>query len=212
MSGKVDRFTRPYVPTIVVDDFFETPSLWRHFALSQEFFKGERGTWPGLRTSMLHDLSTELYNILEYKLLQYLPQFKKFHKIESTFQIIDETYGNGWVHDDNPEHTVAGVIYLNENPPLNTGTTIYLDGHEVNADHYTQLFIDDVMSTNPEDRVKFAKYRNEQRARFTSCTNVDNHWNRCIIFDPRSWHSADNFFGTTKDDSRLTLVFFGNAE
>lgn len=209
---KVDRFTKPYIPTIVVDDFFETPTLWRHFALNQKFFKGERGTWPGLRTDMLHELNPELYEVLEYKLLQQLPQFKRFTKIESTFQIIDATYGNGWVHDDNPEHSVAGVIYLNEVAPMSTGTTLYLDSMDFDSESYTQMFINDVTDTDPEERKKFQKYRDEQRSKFTPSTNVDHYWNRCIIFDPRTWHSADNFFGSTLEDSRLTLVFFGNVE
>jgi len=212
MNPFKDRINRPFIPTIVVDNFFESPSLWRHFALNQEFYKGERGTWPGIRTGMLKDLSTELYEILEFKLLQQLPQFKRFSKIESTFQLIDETYGNGWVHDDNPEHNVAGIIYLNEDAPLNSGTTLYVDEVDINADNYTQMFIDDVMSTDPALRAQFKKYRNEQRSKFTPATEIDFQWNRCVMFDPRTWHSADNFFGTTKEDSRLTLVFFGNAE
>ena len=88
MNPFKDRINRPFIPTVIVDNFFESPSLWRHFALSQEFYKGERGTWPGIRTAMLKDLSTELYEILEFKLLQQLPQFKRFSKIESTFQLI----------------------------------------------------------------------------------------------------------------------------
>ena len=205
-------YSRPYIPTVVVDNFFETPSLWRHFALNQEFFKGDRGTWPGIRTKMLDVLSQELYEILDLRLLEHLPMFKRFSKIESTFQLIDETYGRGWVHDDNPEHNVAGIIYLNETAPMNSGTTLYLNNEEVNSEYYTQLFIDDVMSTSAEDREKFKKYRDEQRSYFKPTTNIDFVWNRCVMFDPRTWHSADNFFGSTKEDSRLTLVFFGNAE
>jgi hypothetical protein len=212
MNTFKDRINRPFIPTIVVDNFFESPTLWRHYALSQEFYKGERGTWPGIRTAMLDNLNIELYSILEFKLLQLLPQFKKFNKIESTFQLIDETYGNGWVHDDNPEHNVAGIVYLNEQHPQNSGTTLYMDDDDISADKYTQMFIDDVMSTDPADRSQFAKYRNEQRSKFTRATEIDFHWNRCVMFDPRTWHSADNFFGTTKDTARLTLVFFGNAE
>ena len=209
---KVDRFTKPYIPTVIIDDFFETPSLWRHFALSQQFFKGERGTWPGLRTDMLNIINPELYQVLEYKLLQHLPQFKRFKKIESTFQIIDGTYGNGWVHDDNPEHNVAGLIYLNEKAPVGSGTTLYLDSVDFDAENYTQMFVDDVTVSDAEDRKKFQKYRDDQRSKFISSTNIDHFWNRCIIFDPRTWHSADNFFGSTLEDSRLTLVFFGNTE
>tara|TARA_B110000503_G_scaffold89598_1_gene135636 strand:- start:10274 stop:10900 length:627 start_codon:yes stop_codon:yes gene_type:complete len=207
----MSRADRPFIPTTVIDNFFETPSLWRNFALQQEYYKGDRGTWPGIRTPMLHELSQELYDILEIRLLEHLPTFKGFSKIDSTFQIIDETWGKGWVHDDNPEHDVAGIIYLNETSPLNSGTTMYSGAADINGDYYSKLFMEDVLSVDPEERKTYAKYRDEQRSFFTPVTNVDFEWNRCVMFDPRTWHSADNFFGKTLDDSRLTLVFFGNA-
>ena len=202
---------RPHIPTTVIDNFFETPSLWRDFALAQEYYKGERGTWPGIRTSMLSELSSELYEILEIRLLEQLPMFTGLSKVESTFQLIDETWGKGWVHDDNPEHDVAGIIYLNKDAPLNTGTTMYEGAADINGEHYSKLFQEDVLSTDPEVRKGYVKYRDEQRAFFKPAINVDCVWNRCVMFDPRTWHSADNFFGTTKDDTRLTLVFFGNT-
>ena len=205
------RADRPHIPTTVIDNFFETPSLWRDFALAQEYYKGERGTWPGIRTSMLSELSSELYEILEIRLLEQLPMFTGLSKVESTFQLIDETWGKGWVHDDNPEHDVAGIIYLNKDAPLNTGTTMYEGAADINGEHYSKLFQEDVLSTDPEVRKGYAKYRDEQRAFFKPAINVDCVWNRCVMFDPRTWHSADNFFGTTKDDTRLTLVFFGNT-
>jgi hypothetical protein len=205
------RADRPHIPTTVIDNFFETPSLWRDFALAQEYYKGERGTWPGIRTSMLSELSSELYEILEIRLLEHLPMFTGLSKVESTFQLIDETWGKGWVHDDNPEHDVAGIIYLNKDAPLNTGTTMYEGAADINGEHYSKLFQEDVLSTDPEVRKGYVKYRDEQRAFFKPAINVDCVWNRCVMFDPRTWHSADNFFGTTKDDTRLTLVFFGNT-
>ena len=211
MTSK-NRENRPFVTTTIVDNFFETPFLWREFALQQEFYKGERGTWPGVRSPMLDELSTELYDILSIKLLEHLPQFKRFIKVESTFQLIDESYGRGWVHDDNHEHSVAGIIYLNEHSIKNSGTTLYTNDTEVNGDYYSKIFVDDVMSEHGTDRSQYEKYRSEQRSYFTPSAEVDFVWNRCIMFDPRTWHSADHFFGTDKTSSRLTLVFFGNAE
>ena len=160
---------------------------------------------------MLSELSSELYEILEIRLLEHLPMFTGLSKVESTFQLIDETWGKGWVHDDNPEHDVAGIIYLNKDAPLNTGTTMYEGAADINGEHYSKLFQEDVLSTDPEVRKGYVKYRDEQRAFFKPAINVDCVWNRCVMFDPRTWHSADNFFGTTKDDTRLTLVFFGNT-
>ena len=42
------------IPTVVVDNFFETPSLVAQYALQQQYFKCTEhpagGTWPGKRT------------------------------------------------------------------------------------------------------------------------------------------------------------------
>jgi hypothetical protein len=201
----------PWIPTTVVDNFFETPDLIRKMALELEYYKGERGTWPGLRSPMLQEISMELYEVLECKLLEHLPMFKGFDEIQSTFQIIDETWGRGWVHDDNPIHDVAGIIYLTPECPLHSGTTFYKDVEEFNGEFYTEMFQQDVTNENAEERKKFWKYREEQRATFPPEAEVDFLYNRCVMFDPRTWHSANDFFGKTKEDARMTLVFFGNA-
>ena len=88
------------LPLTVVDNFFETPTLVRNFALQQEFFKGDRGNWPGIRTNFIEDLDIDLFNAIHDKLLNYIPRnYKGFQHLEATFQLIDETYGEGWVHN-----------------------------------------------------------------------------------------------------------------
>ena len=36
-----NRYLHPYFPTIILDNFYESPDLVRAWALQQEFFKGE---------------------------------------------------------------------------------------------------------------------------------------------------------------------------
>ena len=208
-----NRFLFPYLPTIVVDNFYEDPDLWRDYALSQDFFKGDRGNWPGLRTELLHRLDRNLFNVVMKKLLFILKDYgiREVRELQTGFQSIDETYGRGWVHDDDPTFQVAGVIYLNKNAPLGSGTTVYEDSPDFNGELYTKAFAEDVLLASPEDRANYAKYRNEQVSQFKKSIVVENVFNRLIMFDSRCWHSADNFFGTTKDDARLTQVFFIKA-
>jgi hypothetical protein len=71
--------------------------------------------------------------------------------------------------------------------------------------------MNDVLLANNEEREKHKKYRKEQREHFTPTTIIEHVFNRCIIFDPRTWHSADTFFGKNKNDTRLTQVFFARA-
>lgn len=205
-----NRFLYPYIPTIVVDNFYEDPLLWREFALDLKYFKGNRGNWPGLRTDLLHNVNYDIFQIVLKKILFVLKEYgiTKVSEFQTGFQIIDETYGRGWVHDDDPTFKCAGIIYLSENAPLDSGTTIYEDSVDFDGERYAKLFETDVNNASQEDREMYAKYRAEQISHFKKTIVVENVFNRMVLFDSRCWHSADKFFGTTKENSRLTQVFF----
>ncbi len=205
-----NRFLYPFLPTIVIDDFYENPDLVRNYALGQEFFKGNRGSWPGLRSELLHTLNPNLFELTVKKLLFVLKDYgvKDLYGVQTGFQIIDGTWGEGWVHDDDPKLHVAGLIYLNQDAPLGSGTTLYKDQEDFNGEKYSEIFMNDVFAETSEQRAQYAKYRKEQRDFFTPTMTIENVYNRCIIFDTRTWHSADTFFGNTKENSRLTQVFF----
>jgi hypothetical protein len=209
-SNIKNRFLYPYLPTIILDNFYENPDLIRDWALSQEFFKGNRGSWPGLRTELLHTLNPGLFNLILKKLLFVLKDYgyTEILDMQTGFQVIEGSWGTGWVHDDDPKLHVAGVIYLSPDAPTGSGTTIYEDQSDFNGDKYTELFMKDVFSETVEERAQYSKYREEQRAHFKPSISMGNVYNRCVIFDTRNWHSADNFFGDTLENSRLTQVFF----
>lgn len=204
-----NRFVHQYFPTVIIDDFFETPDIVRWWALEQEFFKGDRGSWPGVRSELLHNSNTELYNLLTRKIYNVVKDYgiQEIYDLQTGFQLIDESWGTGWVHDDDPKLNIAGLVYLSPNAPTTSGTTLYLDNIDFNGEQYTKLFMEDVFS-QPEEREKFQKYRLEQRSNFVPTIHIGNVYNRCIIFDTRNWHSADNFFGNKKENTRLTNVFF----
>lgn len=208
-----DRILKPYFPTIIVDDFFEAPHMIRWWALQQDFFKGDRGSWPGVRSELLHVSNLELYSLLMRKIYSAVKDYgvNEIFDLQTGFQLIDKSWGTGWVHDDDPKLHIAGLVYLSPNAPVESGTTLYLDSTDFNGDRYSEIFMNDVFSDNEADRATFSKYREEQRACFTPTVRIGNVFNRCIIFDTRNWHSADNFFGSTKQDTRLTNVFFCKA-
>lgn len=208
-----NRFLYPFFPTIVIDSFYQEPDIIREFALSQEFFKGNRGSWPGLRTELMHKVDLEFFNTFLKRMIGIIKPYgyNEIVELQTGFQLIDESYGRGWVHDDDPKLNVAGVVYLNKESIPGSGTTIYNDAPDFNGERYTQMFMNDVLEATPEEREQYAKYREEQISYFTPNTIVDNVYNRLVLFDSRCWHSADKFFGTTKEDSRLTQVFFIKA-
>jgi hypothetical protein len=206
-----NRRKHPYIPTRVIDNFFEAPAAWRAFALQQEYKRSPDGTWPGERTRPLNELDEEMFEVFAKKILENSPDFRGFTNLVAQFHICDETFGKGWVHDDDPTLDLVGIIYLNKNAPVGSGTTLYDDKYDIEADKYRELFKQDVVESTKESRAKFEKYRDEHRKFFKPNMRIENMFNRCVFYDPRLWHSPDNFFGTTKDDARLTLVFFAQG-
>jgi hypothetical protein len=213
-QGVKNRFVFPYLPTMVFDNFYEDPDLVRQFALDQEFFKGNRGSWPGVRTELLHLVNREFFDAFSKKLMLIVKDygFTEFIELQTGFQAIDETYGRGWVHDDDPKLNIAGVVYLNPDSPLGAGTVLYEDQADFNGNMYTEIFMKDVITDTAEARQQNAKYREEQIKNFTPTVTIESVYNRCIIFDPRNWHSAEHFFGNSHDTARLTQVFFIKAK
>lgn len=205
-----NRFLYPFFPTTVIDNFYEDPDMLRSWVLEQEFFKGNRGSWPGVRTKLLHDLNPELFDFVLKKLNFILRQcgYQEIVELQTGFQLVDETYGRGWVHDDDPKLHLAGVVYLNKDAGPGCGTTIYKDAPDFNGKEYTDMFMHDVITATPEERATLAKYREDQVANFEPTIKIESVFNRCVIFDSRCWHSADKFFGVEKEDCRLNQVFF----
>tara|TARA_Y100000389_G_C17471282_1_gene531369 strand:+ start:10076 stop:10774 length:699 start_codon:yes stop_codon:yes gene_type:complete len=206
-----NRRKHKFVPTKIIDNFFESPSLWRNLALTQQYQTAETTTYPGKRSDYLNEIDPMSFELLARNLLKHLPQFRGFNNLWATFHLIDGSYGSGWVHDDDPSLSVSGLIYLNPNPPAGSGTVLYNDRFDDQATIYSDKFREDVLLADTEGRKKLDKYREEHRAFFTPNTTVENVYNRCVLFDPKVWHSPGEFFGSTNEDSRLTLVFFANG-
>jgi len=207
-----NRKKHNFFPTIVIDNFFNDPVLWRHFALHQKYDRPENVLFPGKRTKAINEIDSRIFDSFANTLIQKVPKLHRINYINATFHSIDASYHKGWVHDDDPQQTLTGIIYLNENAPKNTGTTVYKDRFDEQAKKYLSYIKEDFLFANSEQRQQINILRDEQRSNFEVDIQIENVFNRCVLFDPRVWHSADDFFGTTIEDSRLTLVFYLKAE
>jgi|TARA_B100000900_G_scaffold299374_1_gene257967 hypothetical protein len=207
-----DRFTYPYLPTMVVDNFYEEPDQVREYALSLEYFKGDRGSWPGVRTKLFHEFDQKSLDFFSKKLLVYLKDYgyTGFDEIQTAFHSTPESYTRGWVHDDDPKLNVAGVVYLNKEAPQGTGTVIYED-MDFDGGKYAEVFMQDVLDVPAKEKEEFNQIREAQVAEFKKTVTMESVYNRAIIFDTRLWHSPEHFYGNTIKDSRLTQVFFARA-
>jgi len=112
-------------PFKIVDDFFECPDLWRYHALKQEYTTDEQATWPGVRSTVLDQINETLFHSLASKIIVHCPGKRYFHYLKINYALVDESYNLGWCHVDEPKYNVAGVIFLNPDPPKNSGTIFY---------------------------------------------------------------------------------------
>ena len=196
-------------PLTVIDNFLENPDKVRNFALQQEFFKDERNKYPGTRTKPLYEIDPFFCNELLKKVFSIYYDFNNealSWNADIFFQSIDSLYNEGWVHQDS--NKVTGILYLNPNANLQTGTSLYKAKKNVlNAN--IDLFNDKKQSffrgdISCEESEIHRKKNNEQ---FEETVNVSNVYNRLVFFDANQYHSAQSFSNDSKEQ-RLTLIFF----
>ena len=181
---------------IVVDNFFRSPDIVREFALEQQYWPKETnpngGNWPGKRSDYISALHDELFKNMMEKIHKTIG-IDRMHSTytESFFQYCSESDGNSWVHRDalQFEPTHVGLIYLSPNPQPNSGTILY---EHKDPDYVKGDPIDDSGDVND--------YNVKQV--------LENKYNRAVIYHPDEFHKSDTYFGTTKEDSRLFIVFF----
>lgn len=200
-------------PTIIIDDFFETPDQIRTWALHQKFYKHD-GNYQGFRTDLLSLIDPVMQQLMINKILHY----SYYHYIEAlytSFQLIDKTWGDGWIHNDSTDLTIAGLVYLTPDAPNNSGTIIYDDPDPNMTLELTEgiqkAFETEVNELDDVKRKELEVHRIKHNSQFRVSQVIENRYNRCVIFDCRRWHGAGQYFGNTPETSRLTLPFFTKA-
>lgn len=195
-----------FIPITIVDNFFKNPDEIRKIALSANY--GIKGSHPGFRSQELELLDSSLYSLIAKKIFSLFLDLEKDvvkYELSMSFQYTTKDFDYGWAHFDNGY--CAGVVYLTPNPPQNTGTIIYdvidplinnTELQEIKKDFYTK-------------RIKHKDYdktRKNNNDNFKKNIVIENVYNRALIYPSNYAHSENCFFGETKENSRLTLVFF----
>jgi len=121
--------------TIVVDNFFENPYSIIEYSKKNLFIppnkKDPEQKWLGTRSTNLHSTNKKLFEFIVSKVLSFYFDVSKndiiynakvyFHKSKNL-----KYDKKSLIHKDYGPH-IAGLIYLNKNNDINTGTTIYDD-------------------------------------------------------------------------------------
>jgi|TARA_B110000240_G_C13354238_1_gene391091 hypothetical protein len=196
------------IPITIVDNFLDEPHQMVEFSKQLIFTPEPDGRWAGIRSPELRDIDPFLYDNINKKVIAL------FHDMESidhtdvdvsmTFQKIPSTLHHGWVHNDNCFMT--GILYLNENPLVNSGTSLYTskEGTLINLDHTEQKRASNLRGSISEIEMEVQEEHNNQ---FEKTVDVKGKYNRLTLFHGNVHHSANNL-GLDNGEDRLTLVMF----
>jgi hypothetical protein len=196
-----------------VDNFFDDPKSVRDLALSLEFYENTNGAWPGKRTKPLSEVASKYDTYFNNRLFSLMYDVKEQGvkwEVTSYFQMVEPFSDNpsvntGWIHKDHST-TLAGVVYLNENPDINSGTSLFrrkfLGAESINTDIKRSFFV----GHKGFDESFYLQKLEENNNQFEETLTVNNVYNRMVCYNGSTYHRANAFSGGS--EPRLTQVFF----
>ena len=197
----------PSCGVIVIDNFYKNPYDTRNFILTQEFMV--KGNYPGQRTKSY--ANEHLKGILQKYVEPFGGRITDFPIPKPDGSDASEIYNGSfqyttsrdrsWVHTDGYNNW-AGVLYLTPDAPLTSGTSFYhfYDGSTCKGDV-------DILGNKAEtDRWS------QDLTKWKEVDTVGNVFNRLILFNSNRFHMSRDYFGDTKENSRLFQVFFFSTE
>ena len=200
-------------PVAIIENFYENPDAIREFALKQEYTycherKNVEYVYPGSRTKDIYDLDPELQSKIIQKLVSVFHNSEYDYMrwgISTNFQSVTKEYAEGVIHTDT--NTIfAGVLFLSPNAPLDAGTSLYRKGPLFDEGKYKAA----LALNEREFREGKIVMNTAHHDMFEEIVRVNNVYNTLIVYEGRHFHSANKFFGSNIENSRLTQVFFVN--
>lgn len=207
-----------YKSLMIVDDFFEDPHYVRNKGLSHliechgdkimenSILNDDVNSHPGFTTKNFLDIDPDLNEDIADKVSEILGASVLMGPM---FYLASSVHKCGLVHNDLSQ--MAGVIYLNENPPENSGTVLYdkIKPEPIEISRKLSTGYRSSAVTNNLDEIEsFNKFKKEYNEEYfqPDCV-VQNKFNRCIIYGGKRMHGAHDYFGKNIFDSRLVIAF-----
>ena len=173
----------------IVDNFYENPDAIRQHALGMEF-KEDIRYYKGLRTTT-HFHPDGIKDAFEFIMGKKINDFDG--GINGCFQITTANDPQVYHYD---LQSWAAMIYLTPNAPIESGTRLHRS--KINGTrHSSESDIDDAFAGGFLDSTKF-----------DVTDSAANIYNRLVIMDAKCIHSAGQYFGQSREDGRLTHLFF----
>lgn len=195
----------------IIDNFFPDPFFIRNAALKYNNFIS-LPQYPGKRCKIPKEIQTLTLNLIE-KNTNYKLKPSKIDPEGMSFNFIDSSYCCGMTHSDHPVAKYSCIIFLSPQPPKLSGIEIYqkYEGKETNpiileSNVVKESFINS--SRNIVQKIKYMYVSHRTRSKQKNKVEIENKFNRMVLFDSNLLHNAQNYFGNTKQNSRLTLMSF----
>jgi glycosyltransferase involved in cell wall biosynthesis/predicted O-methyltransferase YrrM len=173
----------------VVDNFYADPYAVRNYALKQNF-EGDIDWYKGKRTKTKF-LTSEMKKSFEE--LMGIKIQKWDHGMNGSLQYCTPEDLLVYHYDS---QTWAGAIYLTPDAPFDTGTSLFAH-KKTRIRHMDEPGADQCFAGGFYDSTQFELV-----------DTIGNVFNRLVIWDARSFHAANKYFGTNLQDSRLFHLFF----
>lgn len=177
----------------VVDDFYLNPVEVRNFALKQEFIEGGFGRgFIGRRTALqflFPGLKERFQEIMGREIIRW-----EEHPMNGRFQVA--WAGEPLVYHCDDQRW-AGMLFLTPDAPVECGTSTYI--HKATKIRH---------ASDPNILSAFRQESTLDRTPYQPVDVIGNIFNRLVIFDARCIHSASEYFGFNKENSRLWQMFF----
>ena len=200
---------------IIKDNFFKDPYEVRRIALQGNYAPGPRYTYPGYRSftlpqNVINHLTSEV---------RYFTKNPSLTMGGGAFQYITQDFISGIYHFDD-EYTYTSVTFLSLDPPDNSGTEVSSVGRgdrgappmpDEGEGWDKSIEVRKDFHRDPSNFINAYKYRRTMKkinSKSKQVTQIPNKYNRFVVFDSPMFHRAQDFFGTSIEDSRLTIISF----
>ena len=206
----------------IEDDFFKDPYSVRNIALKSTYTPAKDGSWPGYRCwdipeNITNHILSKVRNFAGDESLEFdYKQTQQQGSPNSSFQFIPQQYRDGVYHSDYMHHYIC-IIYLSLESPVNSGTEV-CDFDQKKGRGRTNIAHNKKIRFNKDPfnlikRYNYDRIRKKINSDYKPIMTIPHKFNRAVVFPAGNWHRAQNFFGTSIENGRLTSVsFFGNTE
>lgn len=174
----------------IVDNFYENADEIRNFALNNVEYKSDLRWYKGLRSIDTYR-SDDLCKAFELIIGEPINNWNQ--GFNGCFQITTAEDPQVYHYD---QQKWAAMIYLTPNAPLESGTRLHRS-KITGLSHSEQQGIDASFAGGFYDGTKF-----------DVTDSAANIYNRLVIMDAKTIHSAGPYFGNSRETGRLTHLFF----